>query len=82
MTPYEPKPYEIAGVDLIGYRQPDGKIQLGSSPKNGTLLDDFPKSILVQGVVYTLEFIKKNDGEPGHLPANHPGKNIEWGIYV
>jgi len=32
---YNPKSCEIAGFELIGFRQSDGTIRLGASPRNG-----------------------------------------------
>lgn len=81
MGDYKPKRYEIAGVDLIGYRQPDGSIRLGKNDPDASRLPNFPKSIEVEGIVYTLELIRKND-ERNSLPDNHSGKHIEWGTYV
>ncbi len=73
---YTLKRSELAGFDVIGYRQADGTIKLGS--QNGTQLDDFPDEIELNGNVFALEEVKSQ----GHLPADHPGRVIEWGIYV
>lgn len=78
--PYKAKKYDLAGFDLFGRRQSDGTIMLGIG-SNPTPMDDFPKEVEVLGVVYTLEYIKKNDDPLGKLANDHPGKNIEWGIY-
>ena len=81
---YQPKPFEIAGVDLFGRRQSDGSVILGGHPtSNGTPMPDFPQEVEVCGAVYTLEFIKKNKDEaPDVVVPGHPGYDIEWGIYV
>ena len=79
MNMFEPKAGQIAGFDIIGYRQRDGKVKLGD--ENGELVNDFPEEIQTPYGVFTLETIKKND-EDNTLPEDHPGKNIEWGIYV
>ena len=82
--PYEPKPFEIAGVDLYGERQDDGTVLIGSSNHGpATPLPDFPSELKVAGAVYTLEYIKKNRDEvPNVVVPGHPGYNIEWGVYV
>jgi hypothetical protein len=81
---YEPKPFDIAGFELIGYRQVDGTILLGAggAKGQGTPTADFPKEVTVCGATYTLENIKKNDVLFGPLANAHPGKHIEWGEYV
>ncbi len=66
---YIPKPGEIAGFELIGYRQKDKSIRLGT--ESGTQLQDFPNEVVVNGMTYTLEEITKNSIPP-----------IEWGVYV
>lgn len=87
MTAHQPKPGEIAGVDLVGERQPDGKVKLGTAsrilPDDREAVPDFPQEIEVAGAVYTLEFIRKNKDEaPNVVVPGHPGYNIEWGVYV
>lgn len=81
---YEPKPFEIAGVDLFGRRQPDGTVLVGPSPSGtgGTRLPDFPEKIRVCGAVYTLEFVRKNNQDGPAADPGHPGHDIEWGVYV
>lgn len=69
---------EIAGFDLIGFRQPDGTILLGT---NEIPMSDFPAEAEILGQVYTLENVVLNDAN-GDMPDDHPGKNIEWGQYV
>lgn len=66
---YLPKPGEIAGFELIGYRQKDKSIKLGN--ENGTPMQTFPDEVVVNGMTYTLEEITKN-----------PNSIIEWGVYV
>lgn len=82
---FELKPWQIAGFDLYGVRQPDGKILIGVSdnPQYQTLLDDFPECVELKGVTYTLEEVRKNkDICTPPLREGHPGYYIEWGIYV
>lgn len=79
---YKPQCYEIAGVNLIGYRQADGSVVLGDQT-HGTHLPDFPEDIDVEGVTYSLEYVRKNREEsPDIVVPGHPGYPIEWGIYV
>lgn len=87
---YKPRKYEIAGVDLYGERQDDGTVKLGPTPTIGddhrTHLRAFPEEMLVEGVVYTLEFIKENHW-PGReqLEKDDPSDmrlRICWGVYV
>lgn len=80
MSIYEAKKGQIAGFEVIGYRQKDGSVQLGN-PENGDILTDFPNEIKTPYGIFQLESIKSND-EEDKLPNDHPGKNIEWGIYV
>lgn len=92
--PYKPKPYDIAGFDIYGERQPDGSIKIGAPPIPDTVetdqrthLPDFPESIEVCGAVYTLEYVKPNELSdelrarlsPERLAHN---EKICWGIYV
>lgn len=79
MKIYEPKAGQIAGLELIGYRQQDGTIKLGT--QSGEHLENFPEEIQTPYGIFTLEFIKKND-EEDVLPPTHEGKMIEWGVYV
>jgi hypothetical protein len=76
-TPYKPQKYDLAGFDLVGYRQPDGSIRLGSK----VIVSEFPPEVELIGVVYTLEEIVVNDKD-GTLSEDHPGKHLMWGIYV
>jgi len=78
---YQPKPDDLAGFDLVGFRQPDGRVYLGEEGGAGTNLPDFPAEVEMLGKVYTLEEVKKNR-EMFDLDEDHPGYNIEWGIYV
>lgn len=71
--PYKLNKYDVASFEIIGYRQPDGKIKLGHNESTQVLLDDFPSEVEFLGVVYTLEEKKQN---------SHSPNNIEWGIYV
>jgi hypothetical protein len=75
---YSPKPWEVAGFELIGYRQEDGSIRLGN--EKGTHLPDFPKEVEAFGVVYCLEEVRKNKDEY-NLSPDHEGYRIEWGVY-
>jgi hypothetical protein len=77
---YEPKKGEVAGFDLVGHRQADGSIILGTPPTSESI-PEFPEEVKAFGAVYTLEYIKKNDPDD-KLPNEHSGKTIEWGIYV
>ena len=84
---YAPRKYEIAGFDLLGERQDDGSIKLGSkprfSPDDRTHLPAFPEEVEVGGIVYKLEFVKENQGEwRKTAPPDHPGLRICWGVYV
>lgn len=79
--PYVPKPYEVAGFELMGYRQADGSIKLGPEGK-GVHLPNFPKEVAAFGVVYTLERVKRNIDLAPDLPEDHEGYSIEWGEYV
>lgn len=81
MSAYEPKTGQICGFEIIGYRQKDGKIRLGNS-NDGEMLEGFPKEIKTPYGTFQLEEIKLNDNEENQLPDEHPGKNIEWGVYV
>ena len=66
----------IAGFDLIGRRQEDGKLKLGKDGE-GEELDDWPTEVLLCGTVWTLERVSKQTWvKPSNL------KNLEWGIYV
>ena len=77
--PYEPKPGEIAGFEIIGYRQPDGTVKIPNEDAEAVL--DFPEEVRVCGATYTLEGVNKND-EDGTMPDDHGGKYIEWGLYA
>lgn len=87
---YQPKPFEVAGVDLIGERQSDGSIKLGSASRFGpdtrTSVPAFPEEIEVCGATYTLEYVKENDwaGRKAleQSDPNDPRLRICWGIYV
>lgn len=79
MTIFKVKTGQIAGFEVIGYRQKDGTIKLGN--QNGEQLADFPEAIETPYGIFTLELIKKNDKD-NSLPPGHEGKDIEWGIYV
>ena len=78
---YKPKPFEIAGFELVGWRQADGDLRLGDA-KRGTLVKDFPKEVHVCGATYTLEEIKRNRDDGPPLAEDHPGFFMEWGVYV
>lgn len=78
MKEYEPKPWEVAGFEIIGYRQEDGSIRLGND--GGTHLPDFPKEVKAFGIVYCLEDVRKNKDECDLTPE-HEGYRIEWGVY-
>ena len=78
---YQVKLSDIAGFDVLGTRLPSGKIRLGFDGQ-GDVLDDFPEEIELVGTTYTLEYIKKNREECNLIDPNHPGYNIEWGVYV
>jgi len=77
---YEPRSFEIAGIDLIGRRQPDKTLTIGSGT-NPTIVKNFPQEILVCGTVYTLEETVLNR-DIADLDVSHPGYWIEWGKYV
>jgi len=77
---YQVNKDHLAGFDLIGYRQPDGTILLGMEG-NQHPMADFPEEAEILGNTYTLEKVRKNDPDD-KLKADHPGKNIEWGLYV
>lgn len=84
---YQPKPMEIAGVDIVGERQSDGTLKLGTAstvlPDTRDAVDAFPEEVEVCGATYTLETVRKNkDDFPAVVVPGHPGYNIEWGIYV
>lgn len=74
------KENEMAGFEIIGYRQKDGSLRLGDE-EEGELMNDFPKSVITTYGTFSLEDVRLND-ENGNLPSDHPGKNIEWGIYA
>lgn len=67
--PYEPKPCEVAGFELCGWRLPNGKILLGSK-EHGTLVDEWPKEVRLVDAVYTLEDTEWQENGFG------------WGFYV
>lgn len=69
--PYHPKPCEIAGFEILGYVQPDGKLRLGNE-KHGTVVAEFPPEVRVCGATYTLERVKKTKRNP----------KLQWGEYV
>jgi hypothetical protein len=71
---------DLAGFDLCGTRQPDGSIKLDG----GAVYEDWPKEVELPGInrTYTLEHVKKNLKNRKPLPDDHPGRYIEWGIYV
>lgn len=87
---YTPKRGEVAGLDLYGERQDDGTIKLGSAPSMGddhrTHVREFPEEIEVEGVVYTLEFVKENHWQGREqLEKDDPSDmrlRICWGVYV
>lgn len=84
---YKPRKFEIAGVDILGERQDDGSIKLGAEPSIGpdtrTHLPAFPEKIDVEGVTYTLEDVRENDGKWRETaPPDHPGLRLCWGVYV
>lgn len=90
---YQPKPYDIAGFDIYGERQPDGSIKIGPPPAQPesrderTHLPDFPDSIEVCGAVYTLEYVKPNEISDKMRARLSPERlahqeTICWGIYV
>ncbi len=87
---YVPKKFEISGVSLYGERQDDGTIKIGTAPTIGddhrTHVREFPETILVEGVVYTLENVAQNEW-PGRtqLQAEDPSNialRICWGEYA
>lgn len=85
MAAYRPQRGEIAGVDLVGYRLELGSIQLGADRGRGPILPDFPDEVEVCGAVYTLEEKKRQERPDGMSEAkwkDHPGRTLEWGIYV
>lgn len=70
---------DIAGLDLIGHRQDDGSITLGS----GVNLPAFPEEVEIAGATFTLEDVRENDGPWRETAApDHPGLRICWGVYV
>jgi hypothetical protein len=78
---FVPNKYEIAGFQLYGHKQPDGKIKLGS----GRIVDEFPKEAEVCGTVYTLEFVTYNsDGKSEEELStwSESSKSACWGDYV
>lgn len=92
------KQHELAGFDVIGYRQKDGRIALGghNSPllramdahmgTEITIVDAFPEQVELLGAVWTLEYVKENEWE-GRAEAERtnpddPRLRICWGIYV
>ena len=74
--PYKPKPHEIAGFELMGYRLDDGKIRLGDD-EQGDIVETFPERVEVCDVVYTLEYVKQHTDPSGKILSN-----LEWGVYV
>lgn len=50
--PYTPLYKDIGGLDMGGYRQPDGAILIAIS---GTHLPDWPKEVYLLGNIFTLE---------------------------
>jgi hypothetical protein len=48
--------YFLGGVTLAGWRQPDGSIH---SHTNGTVLQDFPETVTIEGCVFTLESVSQ-----------------------
>lgn len=75
---FELKPGDIAGFELYGERQADGTILVGTPPVgNRRRLEDFPETIELLGMTYTLEEVRRNrDMFPGPVPP------IEWGLYI
>lgn len=80
MSIYEPKIGQITAIEIIGFRQINGRIKIGNS-EDGELLNNFPSKIKTPYGIFQLEQIKLN-GNEDKLPREHPDKNIEWGIYV
>jgi len=80
MNAYEPQEMQVSGIEIIGYRQRDGKIKIGDG-ENSELMDDFPASIKTPYGTFVLEKTTSNDPE-GKLADGHPGKMIEWGHYA
>jgi hypothetical protein len=87
---YKPKKFEISGFELYGERQDDGTIKLGYTPSIGddhrTHLREFPKEVLVEGSVYTLEYVQENKW-PGRAEVENSDPDdmrlrICWGVYV
>lgn len=80
MKPYRPMPREISGFELYGTRLPDGRIRIGDA--DGTIVDAFPEEVEVINTIYSLEDVKVNRLEFNITDPEHPGYNIEWGVYV
>lgn len=92
------KPHELAGFDVIGYRQKDGRIALGGSGSplvkamdahlgvTPIVVDTFPEQIELLGVIWALEFVKENEwegrAEVERTNPDDPRLSICWGIYV
>lgn len=68
--PIEPLPAEVAGFELCAWKVKGGGIQLGADKGFGRKMPDFPSTVRVCGMVYTLEVVR--------WQANGFG----WGSYV
>ena len=81
---FVPKAGEIAGFDMIGWKQTDGTFILGDKTY-GRRVDEFPQEVHVCDVTYTLEFIKWNTDEQSEeilATWTDEQKSICWGVYV
>lgn len=83
-TPFEPKNGEVAGLELVGYKQADGTIRLGDY-KRGKILKEFPPCVRVAGAVYTLEEVKwqADSWKPEDMKDwTEQQRTIGWGEYA
>lgn len=86
---YKLRGIDLAGFDIYGERQDDGKILIGHSGET-LLLDAFPQEVEVLGYTFELEFIRENGKDDSgavlewakNVPADDPRLRICWGVYV
>lgn len=57
MSDYRPDQFDISGIELAAMELDSGKIVLHQS---GKVMDELPKTIEVNGVVYSLEDTKRD----------------------